>query len=79
MRERQVYEFNRRRSVERIEHSSPAFNIHAKAKRVRTSDLMVGSTHWRYTPESNDLQDRAQRFRPDKPTNGDDYVDNQNS
>jgi hypothetical protein len=41
MTERQVYELTRRRSAERMEHPFPAFNIHAKAKRVRRSDLMA--------------------------------------
>jgi hypothetical protein len=41
MTEKQVYEFTRRRSLERMEHPFPAFNIHAKAKRVRRSDLMA--------------------------------------
>jgi predicted DNA-binding transcriptional regulator AlpA len=40
MTERQVYELTRRRSIERMEHPFPAFNIHVKAKRVRRSDLM---------------------------------------
>jgi len=39
MTERQVYELTRRRSLERMEHPFPAFNIHAKAKRTRRSDL----------------------------------------
>jgi hypothetical protein len=41
MTEKQVYELTRRRSLERMEHPFPAFNIHAKAKRVRRSDLMA--------------------------------------
>jgi hypothetical protein len=41
MTERQVYELTRRRSLERMEHPFPAFNIHAKAKRIRRSDLMA--------------------------------------
>jgi predicted DNA-binding transcriptional regulator AlpA len=41
MSEKQVYELTRRRSIERMEHPFPAFNIHAKAKRIRRSDLMV--------------------------------------
>lgn len=39
MTERKVYELTRRRSLERMEHPFPAFNIHAKAKRIRRSDL----------------------------------------
>jgi hypothetical protein len=31
--EKQVYELTRRRSLERMEHPFPAFNIHARAKR----------------------------------------------
>jgi hypothetical protein len=38
---KQVYELTRRRSLERMQHPFPAFNIHAKAKRVRRSDLMA--------------------------------------
>jgi predicted DNA-binding transcriptional regulator AlpA len=41
MTEKQVYELTRRRSLERMEHPFPAFNVHAKAKRVRRSDLMA--------------------------------------
>jgi predicted DNA-binding transcriptional regulator AlpA len=41
MTEKQVYELIRRRSLERMEHPFPAFNINAKAKRVRRSDLMA--------------------------------------
>jgi predicted DNA-binding transcriptional regulator AlpA len=41
MTEKQVYELTRRRSIERMEHPFPAFNIHAKAKRVHRSDLMA--------------------------------------
>jgi len=41
MTEKQVYELTRRRSLERMEHPFPAFNIHAKAKRVRRLDLMA--------------------------------------
>jgi hypothetical protein len=37
MTEKQVYELCRRRSQERAKHPFPAFNIHAKAKRVRRS------------------------------------------
>jgi hypothetical protein len=40
MTEKQVYELTRRRSIERMEHPFPAFNIHAKAKRIRKADLM---------------------------------------
>jgi hypothetical protein len=39
MTERQVYELTRRRSLERMEHPFPVFDIHAKAKRIRRSDL----------------------------------------
>jgi Helix-turn-helix domain len=41
MTEKQVYELCRRRSQERSRHPFPAFNIHAKAKRIRKSDLMA--------------------------------------
>jgi hypothetical protein len=41
MTEKQVYELTRRRSLERMEHPFPAFNIHAKAKRIRRGDLMA--------------------------------------
>lgn len=40
MTESQVYELTRKRSQERMEHRFPVFAIHAKALRVRKSDLM---------------------------------------
>jgi hypothetical protein len=40
MKPRQVYELTRRRSQERHDIPFPAFSIHAKAKRIRKSDLM---------------------------------------
>jgi hypothetical protein len=56
MTEKQVYELTRRRSIERMEHPFPAFNIHAKAKRVRKTDLMP----W---IETLAKQGRAERLR----------------
>lgn len=40
MTPKQVFELTRRRSQERMDIPFPAFNLHAKAKRVRKSDLM---------------------------------------
>jgi hypothetical protein len=40
MSPKQVFELTRRRSVERMEAPFPAFSIHAKAKRIKKSDLM---------------------------------------
>jgi predicted DNA-binding transcriptional regulator AlpA len=40
MTPKQVYELCRRRSLERMDVPFPAFSIHAKAKRVRKSDLL---------------------------------------
>ena len=41
MTERQVYELTRRRSQERMDCPFPVFAIHAKALRVRKSDLLA--------------------------------------
>jgi hypothetical protein len=41
MTEQQVFELTRRRSQERHDLPFPAFNLHAKAKRVRKSDLLA--------------------------------------
>jgi predicted DNA-binding transcriptional regulator AlpA len=40
MSPKQVFELTRKRSQERMDISFPAFNLHAKAKRIRKSDLM---------------------------------------
>jgi hypothetical protein len=41
MNTRRVAEFCRSRRQARAEHPFPAFSLHAKAKRVRKSDLMA--------------------------------------
>jgi hypothetical protein len=38
---KQVFELCRTRSQERMDIPFPAFNLHAKAKRIRKSDLMT--------------------------------------
>lgn len=38
---RQVFELTRRRTQERSDIPFPAFNLHAKAKRIKKSDLLT--------------------------------------
>jgi len=57
MTPKQVFELCRRRSQERMRYPFPAFNLHAKAKRIRRSDLMDWieqmATQGRPAPDSN--------------------------
>jgi len=54
---KQVFELCRTRSQERMDIPFPAFNLHAKAKRIRRSDLMDWidkmATQRRFVADSN--------------------------